>query len=647
MEIASAQNATSKGNKLKELSDRISEIYQHRVEIYLERTFEKDEFTVIVNAENIVTSNLELPFLKTAPSNEALESLGKGRLRGLIKNINIEIAIAKDIPANVRSQIKKTLSDRLGLNASDSINVKKAPFLIKAKNEFENKLNQSQNDIRATKLQNDTLKKEREDALRSATVYKTENERLKSDLTIKSGEVSVLQKNNKIETHTLIETFKNASPLLICGILLALAVSLIGFGFFGTGQKLSSSFNAIAQSIKSIQISDNQNSSGGNPSTIAMLPEDHISDPKNSPLIGSQVMTLESIQARIAKLCDSITLQLTPTTEALILQYIMNIALKKKDISRAVITLELLGKEVANKLFQRLPLDTQDQILKFLKEGTYGHAKSELMLETGEELMTKLMAESFMASRSALDQKVYERLYKIPRDEIVNIFTRIDADLVPRLVLYTDAPLLSEILQKVKRKDSVRFKELAVLLSRLPEAERSQAKDEAILSYLDSTLSQIRSNAHLGYIKFYQEIVEGVDEDTGDELVNLMGASYPLLEKQIRSNMVNIQTLFQLPKHLMLEFTTKVSNKHLAVLANQMGQKITDLFFAQISARRRDMIQDELNILANIPADDLKVLFKAARDKAVVLMKQWQAQGYLEALEQQNDVQVIVGDIAA
>ena len=83
------------------------------------------------------------------------------------------------------------------------------------------------------------------------------------------------------------------------------------------------------------------------------------------------------------------------------------------------VSLELLGRETATQLFKRLGIEAQETLLKFLHAGVYERSKMELMLEAGEELKTRMLAESFDQVRTGASEKIGERLLQLSDDDLM------------------------------------------------------------------------------------------------------------------------------------------------------------------------------------------------------------------------------------
>src|SRR5690606_11717573 len=80
-------------------------------------------------------------------------------------------------------------------------------------------------------------------------------------------------------------------------------------------------------------------------------------------------LPMESIHAHFAKLRQEILENMNEGTEALILRQLTQLLSNPATVGKAVVTMELLGRDMATELFKRLGQASQEAILRFMREG--------------------------------------------------------------------------------------------------------------------------------------------------------------------------------------------------------------------------------------------------------------------------------------
>ena len=143
----------------------------------------------------------------------------------------------------------------------------------------------------------------------------------------------------------------------------------------------------------------------------------------------------------------------------------------------------------------------------------------ELMLEAGEELKTKMLAESFDKARTGASEKIGERLLQLSEEDLMSVARDLDPNVLPRLFLYLDPPKIAHLLGNLKRTDFAKFEQTVTVISKMPDAAPLEQYDEDILVALDASIDQTKADAQRPFLKVYQDIVEASDDDIGETIM--------------------------------------------------------------------------------------------------------------------------------
>ncbi len=340
-------------------------------------------------------------------------------------------------------------------------------------------------------------------------------------------------------------------------------------------------------------------------------------------------LPIESLHSHFLKLRQEILDNLNENSEAVILKYLTFLLSNPATVGRAVVTLELLGRDVATEFFKRLGVSSQEALLKFMREGVYDAPKAELMFEAGEELKTKLLVDSLDLARGRPSEKVAEKVLQLTDEDLLNVVADMSMEHLPRFFLYLDSSKIALILSIIKRENEKLFEKVLSVLSKMPKAETASNYDQEILRVLDNLINKTRSDIQRPFLKIYQEIIESVEDDLGEEIV-LELSNDPRLADYFELNVVTIHTFFTLNNETFSEMLEKLSNKDIAALIYGIKEEERKRILQILSERRKGLVKEEYETLTARSAREAKYAYKRVRDSLVKRLKDMKNQGLLQ-----------------
>lgn len=623
------------------LMQALERTFTDRADQALGRYLPKEKFRVLVSVK-VQGQGPEIPYLTSDIAPDALSKLPSSRLSERCQAIDVQVQVAQELPKEAQTAISELIAHELALDLTrgdkvaffalslpslaekrgQDLEVLKLEARLRDAQKAESTAQRDRNDLKAELIQ---ARAAAEQAARSVTEKEAQLRAFEAaQKMVQDGKAGAEPESIKRTLKLHVPHFMIAGLvfilLLIVAATRAKASSLIG----GAMADAAKAFESIGQALAS--------GGGRGEVTPALTPQTASGASRGQDENRSVIPTvpLEALQARILALHDEITQQLNPMTEAIVVRHLTRLLSQPEEAGRAVVTMELMGKEKANEMFGRLNLECQEAVLRFLRTGSYGRAKGELMLEAGEELVTKLLADSFSRQRCELDERVTGKLLRMQSDEIARMMRAVEQSAIPRLLLYLDANMIAHVLKVLKASDALRYERLIAVLGSLPSAERDTAADEQILQALDLQMSRMRGDVHRPYLPLYQEILEGADESMSDEIIRKLSASSPTLEAHLRSRVLSTRTLFQINPTRRAEVMASLGNRDLAALFLSLGDEEREELAKTLTPRRKSAVEEEGQRLSEVAESERQNLVKKAKASVLEQLKKLRSQGLID-----------------
>ena len=322
---------------------------------------------------------------------------------------------------------------------------------------------------------------------------------------------------------------------------------------------------------------------------------------------------------RLDELRTILQTSVTPKTQLQLTMWISSLVADQTRIPKAVVSLELIPADAASAIYKKLGSADQDAIVKFMRSGEFPRSKIEMMLEAGEELLTRILADSLTGSRQALKSDVAERILKLSTSDLASVFVELRPENYPRLMLYMDSKTIHLIMKQLRRQNQDAYRAIVSQLGRVPEAELNTEADRDLIVVLDRAISKVKDDSFRSYMNFFQEIVEQSDDDQKNDILFGIEAANPDVADKLRRAVISFSSLFRLPKGVQSEILASMGNRDVAGLMFGISNEEASNLLPCVSLRRRQIILDELKMLQDGDQENLRSINKKA--KAAIIQK--------------------------
>ncbi len=582
----------------------LTQAFEQRARELLERYIPVREFQVSVQ---VTATNKAMPLTPYDPSGIIL-SRSTEELSAYVQRVDIEILLTSRL-ASTKNRLQQLLFKELELNQRRGDRVKFGDLGIE--------------------IDNDSWRQEKNDLKNNMDRLKAENDRLARELARSNQQEGFLGKWTLWAVIGVI--------IAVFGTIL-IALFLAGRSLSNAGKTMAGAVAGIASAVESAA-----GAVGAGPSNAPAAPGSSILEGKlitdgggKSGGSGLASLPMESLQAHFGKLRVELLESVNENTESVILRQLTNLLSNPATVGRAVVTLELLGRDMATEMFKRLGINSQEAILKFMREGSYDKPKVEMMLEAGEELKTKLLVDSLDMARGRPSEKVAEKVLQLTDEDLVNVSNELTADLMPRFFLYLDATKIAMLLSSLKANTPKNYQKVLTLLSKMPDAEKTNNQDAELGRGIDNILNRTKSDAQRPFLKVYKEIIEAAEDDLSEDIVRELSVD-PRLDSYFRENVITIRTFFKLNEESRNEIVETLSNKDVAALALGVRDDERKIIMQGLPARRKGMIAEEFESLSSRGGRQAQYAFKRVRDTIVKKLSEMKEQGMLASVLKKDE----------
>lgn len=367
---------------------------------------------------------------------------------------------------------------------------------------------------------------------------------------------------------------------------------------------IQGAFGAIAKSIKGVADSMARSGSGGGSSSESA---ERASSASASPLSGSAAVATSNKSQQpsypeLREMLQELQKQHKVQSDPIAMEMIQSFLTQDGQAFKAVLVLELLGPQHANRIFEQLAPDQKDLMLRLIQRAEHAVSdKTEVLYEIAEAYQTRLLAAGWKGgTRAALNDVLQRAVGGLKADELAFIARQLKTeDGLRRFMLYLDAPSLVQLIQNFKRQPQEKDLVLKALAA-MPEALDAGHADREIDGVLQHYLTRKREDRYLPYLAHYESIISQSGEDMEDDLMEQISLSNPTVGRQLRRRVVTIGSFFAQPDNVRADLLGPFSNYELAVLASAFpdDQKKAALLSC-IEPRRRELVQEQMHMLVD------------------------------------------------
>lgn len=616
-----SESPEQKALKLAEASRRLSLELEGRVSALVARHIPAAEFQVIVNAKAPETLQDQLPYF---PGSSGLGALGTaGTAAAGPTDIKITVFLAqrfgKETTVSLERIMKEKLADLGDKNFAitfEKITVKTEP----ADSDIQRRLEKAEADLRSASSTSQTVERERNDIKSELTATKTNFDNM-----IKGEQDKAKAAEEKAKA--LEESKESLKNLAQSGVWVLVAI-LLGVCLIFASRLFAAAIKTVGNGISTIagSLENLANSMGQKPEESATEEKEEVSQEEPVAAAGGvggsgTTATLESLRARAFDLNKELLATINENNESIVLKYLSGLLGHPDTVDIAVATMEVLGKEKANQMFYRLGREFQEQIMNFLNHGHYRKNKIELMVDGGEQLMTRMMGESFKATRGALTPEMTELLLQLSTTDLADVVNTIDMNHRLRLFFYLEPTRLADILSVIGKTMPTELEEIGSNLHRIAEFEKSVEFDQALIQAMRQRLDANQQDQMEPYMKYYQEVLETMDESMVESILSKLSAVDERLRKHLQANIVTLNTYFGLQAEFQKELLEGFGNKAIATLMAGVEKEQGEVFLKYIEERRHSLIQEEIDGMESQPKREIRANFDKVKATLLARMK--------------------------
>ncbi len=573
----------------------LSRTFEERARELLERYVPSREFQV---SANVTPSGRPLPRAPYEP-------------KAVTSGASLNMTFDELDPYVGRVQIEILLSNRLKTSQK-----RLEDLLFKVMKLKKNRGDRIAFDALGIEIDSEEWQKEKAELKQELALLKAENDRLNREKA----------KGTQAKTLSEEEWFWPAVIGGACFILL-LGLLAMGGGLYSAGKNLGSAVNTVANSMTAIGGAISHSGEGQGGGGLQSLEAKLLPEGKKGG--GLSNLPIESLHAHLLKMRHELLENLSEGTEAILLKHLTNLTASPTTVARAVMSLEVLGREMATELFRRLGQRSQEEILTFMRSGAISENKIELMLEAAEEMKTKLLVESLDRIRGKPNERIAQRLLQLNIEEAAGVAAELDVEYLPRLFLYLDPPQIAKVMLILKRTRPDKYTSALNQLGKMPEASTNEGFDSNIEALLDSTIEKTRADFQRPFLKVYQDIVSSADQEISEQIVRELSQNDPRIDKFFRESVISIHSLFQATPELREEIVEGLSNREIAGLATGINEDEREALFAAVAQRRKALVDEEYESLMARGGRQAQEAFKKVRESLVKRLTQLKADGVL------------------
>lgn len=643
---AATETPEQKAARIAAASKRLGIALENRISELVARHIPPQEFQVIVQAEASEEVTPELPYFPGA-SGFSLEAISTGNPQ--LKSVNVTVLLGTRFGKETTTSLEKILKEKLKDLANNNLSLKFEKLTVKTEpidSEIQRKLQKAEADLRTATTATQTVERERNDFKNELLSVRSnlESQKTNFDSQIKSEQDKVKAAEEKVKAlEESKDTLKNLTQsgvwvlvailvgvcLIFASRLFATAIKTVGTGISTIAGSLENLANSLGQK-QDPQDSSDKGEKGGDEPTVAAA---------GTASGSSTTATIEALRSRVVDLNNELLSTINEFNENIVLKYLSNLLGHPDTVDLAVATMEVLGKEKANALFYRLGKSYQDQVVQFLNHGHYRKHKIELMVEGGEQLLTRMMGENFKATRGILTPEITELLLQLSTQDLADVVNTIEMEQRLRLFFYLEPTRLADILSVIGKTMPSELEQIGNNLHRIAEFEKRIELDAPLIQAMKQRLEANQQDQMEPYLKYYTAVLETMEESMVEALMSKLSQTDERLRKHLQANIVTFNTYFDLPEEFQKELLEGFGNKAVATLIAGVEQQQGEMILKHIEERRHVLIQEEIDSMQAQPKREVRANFDKVKATLLARMKHLAKSGALSDLNQGSSEQ--------
>jgi hypothetical protein len=643
-QVQGSEASVTPAKSLESLGSALSHILRSQARAALERHLRPEEFQIFVKATAADAPADPVPYLPAtlAPVVPGPDTPPED-LAPLLQHVEVEVLIADRYDQTARAKLEAIIRKTLALSDARGDKVTFSPLGLKfdpPESAVQLDLARSEAEARDLKTRLDTLNRERDDAKRDLSATKVELDRVSREKAArekpagKDGHEGPSQSSTSSSPVDRGFLRENAAPLL--GALLILAALLAAsLGMRGAARTIGAAVQTIGAGLpvlgEKLGESMVQKATPLIPSPESGARPPDAKPAGDRPAVAGATLPMESVARRVIELHEELLASVDDTTEGLVLEHLSNLLEGDATAGLAVATMELLGKDKANALYDRLAPDHQQMVYAFLRSGVHSRPKGEVMLEAGESLKTKLFGAAF-SPRAQLDDAIRQKLLLLKPEDIATAARSLEGDYLARLFAYLEPARLGGVLTALRAKDASKFIKAGLLVAKIPEVQSDRDLDQEVAIAIEEQLVRSNSDIQGPYLSYYKSLVQSVDDDVAESLSEQLAAASPRIEHYIREAVVTFGTFFKLHADYQEEIVLGFNTRDLAAVVAALKDDLKNAIYTHLDDRRKELVNEEVERLIAKGTRPVAMAHRTAKRQVVTRILQLKGSGPLSEM---------------
>jgi len=607
------------------LEGEASKLVQKIVNEIISKHIPTEQFSFTSAVKFVDTVKSSIPYMPTpSVTTEAGLNLHADSIESVAIKVYLSNKFAKDTYDSLSTIIKERLSS---FSAKTSIKFEMLKIAM-PKDDLEKKIDSQTVELKTLEQSRDEIKTELE---RTKTTFE-EMLREEQQKSVESQKIAQEIEEKDELTKFLI----NAAIVLFVAIVLGGILVISSKIFSKAITAVGAGIGSIAGALENMSAAK---STGEAESPDTSADKDPVGTTYNSE--GGQSSTtstdFESLKIQLEDLNTQLLATIDADNESIVMRYITQLLDSPSTVANAVVTMEVLGSEKANEFFHRLSRPRQEKIIEFLNHGHYGKNKMQMMVEAGEELVTKLMGARFGVARGKQLADIQEKIINMSSIDIAEALSQLTPQLRSRLFVYLDASKVAEVISAFAKSYPADVNDLLSQIHEIGEVDTNTELDDELRPVLDSILQAKKEDNKEPYLRYYQEIVETLDEDLAEQLMEKLSTSDERLAAHLQDTIITFKTFFSLNLELQKEVLDGFGNKAVASLIWGSDDDAKQLYLDCVAERRHDLITEELETFEALSKREVNADFDKVKGVVVAKIRHLKKIGALEDLGKKSD----------
>ena len=542
-------------------------------------------------------------------------------LKEFINNIDLTVILNKKIKEKHKTALSKILSQAIVKKSDLNLNIVFENMDLKievSEPATENLIKKMREEMDLMKEKNQAVERERDD-------LSSKLSRLQEELEKKTRELF----NEKLGISDFLTLLKRNAGIMSASAAWILGILALALIF---GKMLSASFHAIAKALTNIGNSLRQQEAPAAEGQSALAELLGTSKTEAPP------PDTENIEKRLEELRKHLKSIISPGNFHVLTQYVERVV-GDKQAERGVALLEFLGPPESSQVFEKLSLDVQQDMVKFMQSGSFSGDKNLVMLMVGEEVKTKLFSENYDIIARAYNTQIKELLIQIPQEELSELFLQLEQNLLPRVMLHMGSDKIGKTLSAIKNKDEQRFSAVLDCLHQIPSATQNSSEDDQIINFLKEKIEKLTNEKDRVFINVFAQIVENVEDSIEDSVIEALSSRSRVIGEYMQKNMINFSTLFKISEKQREDIIDTLSNQQIAALLLELSDDDGEKISSTLSQRRMENVEEAKESINSQGPNQRKNLLSGAKSLVTKKLKKLQEEQKLELINDGEDGQ--------